>query len=80
MLNCPSEKPYYNYDSNVCLNYCGADGSNKRYYAFGKNVCYSSCLDIPPGSDGKYIYEVEGGNNVFICYDSSQILTLLFKN
>ena len=46
---------YYNFDSNICLSHCGADGSNKKYHRYGDNRCYSSCAEI---SNGIYIYEL----------------------
>ena len=72
-LKCLNTCPeYYNYDSNICLNHCGADGSNKKYHANGNKVCYPSCLDIPRGTNGFYIYEVadSGTHGTFTCYDS----------
>ena len=72
-LKCLNTCPeYYNYDSNICLNHCGADGSNKKYHANGNKVCYPSCLDIPRGTNGFYIYEVadSGTDGTFTCYDS----------
>ena len=72
-LECLNACPgYYNYDSNICLSHCGADGSNKKYHANGNKVCYPSCLDIPRGTNGFYIYEVAdtGTDGTFTCYDS----------
>ena len=57
--------PYYNYDSNICLTHCGADGSNKKYHAENGYICYSSCKEIPGGD---YIYEsIDQDDNIKIC-------------
>ena len=57
-------KRYNNFDSNVCLDYCGADGSNKKYHANDKTLCYASCAEIP----GSYLYELKQTND----YECSQ--------
>ena len=54
LSSCTGMKSYYNYDSNICLSFCGEDNSNKKYHAEDGNECYSSCAEIP---DGEYIYE-----------------------
>ena len=43
---------YYNHDSNICMDYCGKDGSDKIYHAEDGYICYSSCSEIP--GDYKY--------------------------
>ena len=58
-----TDTKYNNFDSNICLNYCGADDSNKKYHAYDKYLCYSSCLEIP----GDYKYELKSTND-YICY------------
>ena len=52
----PDNIPYNNYDSNICLAHCGADGSNNIYHADGQYICYPSCSDIPTQN---YIYEIK---------------------
>ena len=65
---------YYNYDSYLCLNKCGADGSNKKYHAYQGYICYISCLEIPDGTNGKYEYLwYDSSNNDYICITSSEI-------
>ena len=59
---------YYNYDSNICLNHCGAD-DNKKYHANGEKICYSSCAEIP---DGEYIYEGYPGNDGVITFQKAK--------
>ncbi|MBO6243495.1 MAG: hypothetical protein J6O41_02870, partial [Clostridia bacterium] len=68
---CSGSKKYHNYDSNVCLSKCGADGSNKKYHKYDENICYPSCSDIP---NGPYEYEIkDSSNDVYICYDDSSL-------
>ncbi|MBO6243494.1 MAG: hypothetical protein J6O41_02865, partial [Clostridia bacterium] len=82
LSNCPFSEsvesnnfPYHNFDSNICLKFCGADGSNNKYHKqiiTGSNedkICYPSCADIPGGT---YIYKKEEDttNNVYTCYSS----------
>ena len=70
---CTGTTSYYNFDSNVCLTHCGADGSNKKYHAYNKYICYSSCQEIP---NENYQYEtvVQVSSNVYVyaCYTSAQ--------
>ena len=64
---------YYNYDSNICMDYCGKDGSYKKYHADGGYICYSSCFEIP----GDYKYAKQTQINTpspyidYTCYSSS---------
>ena len=71
LSSCPDNDPdnhypYYNYDSNICLSHCGADGSNNKYHAYGSKICYPSCLNIP---NGNYIYETED-TSIYTCHIS----------
>ena len=64
---CTGTLSYYNFDSNICLTKCGADGSNNKYHANGANICYPSCSDIPGNI---YSYKTIGADNVYTCYTS----------
>jgi len=59
--SCPIEqnKKYHIYNSNTCIENCASDTINK-YHKDGDTVCYPSCNDIPAGSNGKYLFEMDG--------------------
>ena len=70
LAQCPSDAPYYSFDSNVCVKRCGDDGTGNKYHRFDEYVCYSSCIDI---SNGKYLYEYleDSTYDVYSCYDQA---------
>ena len=57
LSSCATPNIYYSFDSNICIDGCGNDGSNNLYEKDGSHICYPSCLSIPGGD---YIYEFSG--------------------
>ncbi|MBO6244567.1 MAG: hypothetical protein J6O41_08450, partial [Clostridia bacterium] len=57
---------YYSYNSNICMEKCGDDGSNNKYHANGGYICYPYCLNIP---NGNYVYEIQENDDTFTCND-----------
>ena len=61
-------------NSNFCRDSCPS-GNEYHIEVEGETICYPSCKDIPPGPNGKYLYEIEktspgsGGTSEKICSD-----------
>ena len=72
IAECPPTEPYYNYDSNICLQRCGIDGSSNKYHKYNGFICYPSCGEIP---EGNFIYQYLSDpiHYIYTCYDKNYL-------